>query len=754
MKRKLPILALVALAGAGVAAAEEGDKAPATMSSDWSNSEINFGASSVDVNTPSSKFEEYRDVPNGVWFRSLLFEGKKGDLRYDFFGENFRQADQRYTGKVGNDIFRLEGTYDKIPHRFGNAGRTIETNTAPGVWQISDTLQQSFQTQLENASTINYGFLSTMLAPSIATANLVDDTLSRERAKIGLRFFPTGPVSARVLYTRERRTGTRAASGTSFGFGNVIELPETMAYLTQDVGGTVSANGTWGSARAGAHYNWFRNNVPVFDWDNPFRATDGTDSRAYIAPGASINGPTFGRMALPPDNEAVTGSAGVTLKLPSHTRMMADVSRGKWTQNSTPFIGYTTNTAIELPGPLPATHLDGKANVTSLSLMLVSRPVRNVSVTARFRRYDFDNQTPRLTFPGYVRFDGVWEEVPRISVPYGYTNDRFQATVGYDFGLIDLEAGYKNIGMDRTYRETESTSDGGVFFAANLRKEWVVVRASYEHMNRDFSGLEIERSEDASFVDPGSPANLLAEPAAEVCGSSVVCNLRFDQAKRKVDKIGGQVQLSPGDKVAFGLSYFKNKADYPDTQFGLQTSSYDTFSIEVDYTANERVSLNGFYSRETMDEMQVGRQSGATVSLNPLDNWSSAVDNKVNSIGAGANFVLVPDKWKLQLDGSYQKVDGNNAIAAPAGGAPDNARPNGVQSIAGYDDTKLAMFQGQLQYTFAPSWTAAVGGRFEDYKIVDPFAADAYYEPAALFLNAIDGNYRATVAFVSMTYHW
>ena len=57
-------------------------------------------------------------------------------------------------------------------------------------------------------------------------------------------------------------------------------------------------------------------------------------------------------------------------------RISADVSIGSWKQDSTPFIPYTTNTAVRIPGTtllptdtgsLPAQRLDGKADVTSLS---------------------------------------------------------------------------------------------------------------------------------------------------------------------------------------------------------------------------------------------------------------------------------------------------------------------------------------------------------------------------------------------------
>ena len=58
--------------------------------------------------------------------------------------------------------------------------------------------------------------------------------------------------------------------------------------------------------------------------------------------------------------------------------------------------------------------------------------------------------------------------------------------------------------------------------------------------------------------------------------------------------------------------------------------------------------------------MRRGRQSGATVSTNPLDDWTADVEDNVNTFGAGATFTLVKDTWFLDVNGHYQKADGNN----------------------------------------------------------------------------------------------
>ena len=226
----------------------------APMSGDWKSGTVSFGAQQTDSNSISSKFMEYRDVPNGVIAPYFRFQGKKNDLSYDFVGENVKQTDQRFRMRIGEDRWKVEGDYNRIPHNFGNGGHTLLQETSPGVWEMSDTLQQSFQTTLESTtprSRINYPFLLNLVSPSLAAGNQVDIKLTRERGNLTFITKPSDPVEFRVTYARERRTGSRAASGTSFGFGNVVEQPEPLHYLSQDFGAE-------GQYEAAEHYTLYR----------------------------------------------------------------------------------------------------------------------------------------------------------------------------------------------------------------------------------------------------------------------------------------------------------------------------------------------------------------------------------------------------------------------------------------------------------------------------------------------------------------
>src|SRR6202011_5026743 len=125
---------------------------------------------------------------------------------------------------------------------------------------------------------------------------------------------------------------------------------------------------------------------------------------------AGVGGPASGRMINPPDNSAYLSAIGTTLKLPDHTRITADVNLGRLSQNAQ-FFPYSINTSITTPvlasqtSSLPAQSLNGQIDTQSGVLAVPSRPVEPLHLALRFRRYDLNNQTPRLTFPGYVSWD-------------------------------------------------------------------------------------------------------------------------------------------------------------------------------------------------------------------------------------------------------------------------------------------------------------------------------------------------------------
>jgi MtrB/PioB family decaheme-associated outer membrane protein len=778
MKRTMWLVAILGMAVPALAQEPAAPASPAPAAADmgpgFSLRRIDFGIEAADTDTNSSRFREYRAVPTGIFLPFVRFAGDQ-KFHYDVAAENVLQSDARYRARAEPGSVAIRAEFIKIPHRFGNRAHTLLEDTGPGVLSISPTLRQTFQSALErqfatNRNAINYTFLNSLVSPSISTQSPIDLALLRERGQVEVRLTRDKPYDVRLTYFQEKRRGTRAA-GTSFGFGNVVESPEPIDYRTRDFGATAEWTRKSLLLRGALHYNDFANRVPFEEFANPFRATDSTDPSAYTGPASgSINGPSFGRVSLPPDNKSLTGSLGFLYKFAKRSRFSADATLGQWTQNDA-FMPFATNTAITTPlravdlGALPARSFDGKVRTFSLSSLFTTRPVDGLNITARFRRYDLRNDSPRIRFPeGYVRFDAVWEDIPRISVPYGNTTDAFTASAAYDFGPVNLEAGYRYDKWDRTFRETESTNQNVGYLKADLRPaDWVVLRGSFEKGTRDFSGLEIEKSEDASFLEPGAPANLLAVHPETVCPGGTVCNLRFDQSKKDIDRYGAFVELSPGGKASLTFSYIKGKDRYTETLFGLVRADNEALSAEVDYTPSERVNVFAFYTRENITTFQRGRQSGATVSVNPLDDWTSEIKDKADSIGGGATFGLVKEKVDLTFHGSYQKVDGNNDFSAPVGGAPEVARraTGGITDIPFFDDTKIYTLSAELAYHITKGLRLGLGGWYEQYKLRDLNTNDitqgvvlTNYVPGSFFLAANDSDYKGHVLYIRASYLW
>lgn len=711
---------------------------------------FDLGVGKVSFDPRSSKFLEYRDVPEGLSGPSFRFGTETPSTTIRLSGANLSQDDLYVRVYVDSPLIRADILYDQLPHRFGFDARSIETRAARDAYGVEDTTQQVFQSRLESTtprSAINFAFLRAMVEPALNTANVFDVELRRDRGVVELQILPEAAVDSRITYFQENRRGTRGA-GTSFGFSNVVETPEPIDYRTRELGLNAEYPIRNGLVRGMLRMNEFSNALTSYTFDNPFRLTDSTDPSAYQAPGsASVNGPAFGRLSLPQDNRAVNAAAGILYKLPLDSRITADVGFGRWTQNDT-FVPYATNTAIReafagpggTPTPLPASGLDGLINTTTLNLQFTSKPLRNTNVTARYRSYDVENETPRITIPGYARFDASWQPTARITVPYSWGSSRAELIASYDLRLGSIEAGVRQEKVDRTFRETRETTDNVWHIAGDIRPaSWLIARGSYETGRRRFDEYDFARGEDASFVvHPAAPLNL---PQLR----------RFDQANRNSDRFVVMLQVTPMDTLTLSMNAARHTDDFDDhSDYGLLEWQTSAFSIEADYSPTDRLSAFLFATVDEVRGFQRGRQSAGTISINPLDDWTAKNTDEAQTLGGGVNFAIIPDRVGLDVSARYQTVDGFADLFSPPGGTPDVAF-----SIPQVDDTRIVTLSAELDYTLLESWELALGGWLERYRIRDAQTTGSQpYMPGGFFLAENNGDYHGNVVYLRATYRF
>jgi hypothetical protein len=255
---------------------------------------------------------------------------------------------------------------------------------------------------------------------------------------------------------------------------------------------------------------------------------------------------------------------------------------------------------------------------------------------------------------------------------------------------------------------------------------------------RGYSGLDLGRSEDASFIVPptGLSANALARDGS----------LRFDLANRDSDRTGIIFDISPGNITSFAFTYLHNMDTYNDTFYGLQNVSYDTYTGEVTLTPNEQWNLSAYYTHEKNGSAQV---NNGTNNFPAVDNFTVGLNDSVDTAGASATFKLVPNKVTLNVSGRYQNLVGTAAFTTQPNSSYQLARASvgGVQNIPNADNAKLARFDASVDCAVSPrvmltlgTWTRTTCSP------TSPGGPQNIY-PGAFFLALNDGA-TATVAYV------
>lgn len=68
-----------------------------------------------------------------------------------------------------------------------------------------------------------------------------------------------------------------------------------------------------------------------------------------------------------------------------------------------------------------------------MNYTLASNPLPALSLTARYRSYDYNNDTPSLVFPNYVRTDQSLSGLARRNLPYAYSRQNLSLDAIWQF---------------------------------------------------------------------------------------------------------------------------------------------------------------------------------------------------------------------------------------------------------------------------------------------------------------------------------
>ncbi|MBI2569984.1 MAG: MtrB/PioB family decaheme-associated outer membrane protein [Candidatus Schekmanbacteria bacterium] len=696
------LAALVLLAGTVVAAEEEkkeGDEQAAAATEEtqiWGEQTLDI--TGIDSEGDEAKRQEFADETDGVHGKTKVASrnnknGYYSSARAKVGTENDSSLSVR-VGKQGK--VALAADYKKAPHHFASDAQTLYGGVGTANLELPDGMQADL------AATPAADRPAKMLNMYLPAVHHFAVESFRERGNLELRIAATDPVQLTFGVKKERKSGTRPMFA-SFGFGNTIEVPLPVEYSTLTPSLTAAYATSFMQVSLGYTISQFDNRNDAFTWDDPYRAD------------------TFGRLAPPPDNEAsMLKLTAAFNKIPGNSALMVVAAMGENKQDEK-LQAYTsvptTITGTELdasdPANLPADSANAKVDTKLYQLRFTSHPVRLVSFTAGFRRYEYENKSEHITFPGNVRMDGgTWTASEASTEPISRTFDSFK--LGADLHLTNktaVQAGYELAKIEREGQEVEQSDENIFRLGLSSRPaDWFFLRTSLSYG---------DRTGDYDFRVPfehltGNPPQL---PWLR----------KYDQADRKQTDFTVITTASPNEFLRLNATINWLKNDFADSSFGLLDDQTQGITLGLDWSPAETVSLMASVAYDNAENNQKARQwtpngpadpyTGTTDEESP-SNWTAKTTQDTTTLDVGLRWGVSQDVVDLNLGYTYSTTDGQIDIASAVGGTTDtnNFRPANFSAV---DDADYQRAGASVDFHAAERVTLTFGVRYEELDLSD-----------------------------------
>lgn len=665
--------------------------------------------------TPGSdqaRFMRYRDLRDGGTLDLLRYTKSTDAHIYNVQADHVGYRDQRFSLSA-NDFGKVKASfeYNQIPLFFSEDTKTLFSPEAgsANVLRIDDAVQAGLQNK-----TLPYASVDALAQP-------FDLRLKRNIADFKATYSATRAIDLNVWLRSTGKAGNQPWAGT-FGFSDAVELPVPVQTRTTDLGLGIEWAGGRGSARVGYDGSFFRNDLGTLVWDNPLRITD-----------SPTLGPLQGRMSLWPDSNMNAGSVSGLLNLPARSRVTAYISLGNWTQDNL-LIPFTVNSA--LPSiPLDRTTSDAQARVTSMNYSFNSRPTNEVSFTARYRLYDFDNRTPVFHVARTVAYDTSVAAFPEGGTsPYSINRKTFDAEVSLTpLRYSSFRAGYTREQIDQTFRSFDTTTEDTVRLSADASGiNWLMLRAVYEHAKRVGSGFDQE-----ALDDIGEQVSLR----------------QFDISDRTSNRVSLVMQVTPVSALAINGLVSAGNEDRGATVFGLRSNDSRGYSLGFDYVPRPSISLGASYEWERYTSLQASRQANPGPQFNdPTRDWTTSGADKASTFNASMDLIKLLRKTDIRL--SYDLSHAESLYVY--GLAPVTTLATPVQLPAVVNELQRGTVD--VRYRFTTHFGAGFVYWFDKYAVNDFAQGEqtltTIAQPSFLMIGYLTRPYTANTFSGRFTYYW
>ncbi len=655
-----------------------------------------------------ARYQRYQDLRDGVLFTDARYarSDPNGAWLFNAAADNVGWRDQRFFAEYQRTgRFVVTGLWDQIP-QFYSVDTATPYTPSPSPLLLNDTAQL----QAQSGGGLNV---------YVPIATQFDLTERRDIGQVSLVATPRPTLDLTATFTTQKHVG-ELPWGASFGFSNDVEVALPYDSRTNDFNLGAEWTNTRQMLRVAYSGSWFNNLDDTLEWDSPLRLTDSTS-----APGR-------GRMALWPSNSAQTVSAAGFAKFEHRTQLTGFISFGSWSNNEE-LQPFTINATLPQLA-LPRSTAEAEASIFSTNLNLVSRPIDDWRFSARVRHYGYDNQIPATPIPEFINYD-TSIKTSSTGGPEAYAHNRtnFDADAtwtGYQPVAVTVGYGRNNSGHD--FRIFESTGEDVFRVTADaIGTQWVTFRAEYELSGRDGSGLD-----EALLVQIGE------QPALR----------HYDVANRSRNRFTGQVDILPNDLWMFSASLGAGQDDYDDSYFGLQESTFNTFTLSADLQRPDGWRAGASYTYERYSGFQQSRNANPGQENDPLRDWTVDSKERVNYFSIYAAPPRFRQNTEARISYDYSYAEGTYFYAIPPGSplTPPNQLPNVYN--------KLQQFHLDVRHKLTNQWVATLSYLYEPFRVYDfafdPTVVNGIAQPSSLVLGYVYRPYTAHSFVVGARYFW
>jgi MtrB/PioB family decaheme-associated outer membrane protein len=729
-----------------------------------------------------AKYYEYKTIAPGA-FGGGHFQAGSSDGLYgvDFWANNAGSwlpvdnvanlrgfSDQAYLldlSKIGEQYLTLQ--WDETPHVYSTGAETF----FQGVGTTSLTLPPGFPLIPTPAA------IPGTIAPFLYKFDL---GIQRDTASVDYRWTPEDAWDIRADYSHLHRTGTLVdgvvgpTSQNTFPYG-----PTQVARPVDDTTQNYGVNGEYQGTSPWNQRYTFKAAYNGSQYDDAFSSY--TIQNPFVPPAGSS---PIDRESTFPSNRADAVGGTLAADLPWNSRYVGTLNYNMMRQNEA-FIPMTAfpGAAVTPWTTLPASSLNGAINTLLSNNVLTTKITPELTSKARYRYYNFDNDTPEILFPfGYTGVDqnplGPGEFAHDFpggisSLSMGYIKQNAGEELNWrPTRAWNLGAAYEYERYDWTRADANATNEnGGKVWADWQPTSWFNIRSSGSYSQRRYENYDyytyvgnIQYNENlfAFPVVPGAPDGY----------SEAYRQFFLDNRDRTKANIEANIVVVPGLTLT---PNFKYQEDYyglnPLTEEGLTDDRGWSAGADATYAVNPRATITVGYLREYISEELYNCSCGGHLQNGalPINNPTKFIDvtdhTPVDTFTAAARVAAIPDKLDLTLRYAASHAVDHQRLSGP--GAPATAATTAFPDVT----TWFQRLDAAAIYTFDKETVARLGWKGDikaklhyawernavtDWQIdtVAPYNALFATGANAIFMAYDNPNYNVHMLMASLQFAW